>query len=98
MLTPEIMRARAANRPLLPFLLVSLLIAGCGFAAPWRFDPHKAIPFFLWMQAAWGLLFVVSIFIIHRRALWLLIGLPFVLYWMPAVLFFGCAWGPYACV
>jgi hypothetical protein len=51
-LTPEIMRARAANRPLLPFLLLSFLIAGCGFAAPWRFDAHKAMPFFLWMQAA----------------------------------------------
>ncbi len=97
-LTPEIMRARAANRPLVPFLLLSLVVAGCGFAAPWRFDLHKAIPFFLWVQATWGVLLIVSIFALHLRALWLLIGLPFVLYWMPTVLPFGCAWGPYACV
>ena len=83
---------------MLPFLLLSLLIAGCGFAAPWRFDAHKAIPFFLCMDAVWGALFIVAAFLLRGRALWLLIGLPFVLYWMPAVLTLGCAWGPYACV
>lgn len=86
------------NRVLVSFLLLSLLIAGCGFAAPWRFDAHKAIPFFLWMDAFWGVVFIASLFCLRRQALWLLIGLPLVLFWMPVVLLFGCSWEPYACV
>jgi hypothetical protein len=89
---------RRAEWTFLFFLVLSLLIAVCGFVAPWRFDMHKAIPFFLWMQAAWVVLFIVSVFWLRRRAFWLLMGLPFVLFWMPVVLLFGCAWGPYACV
>jgi hypothetical protein len=86
------------NRTLLSFLLPSLLIALCGFAPPWHFDGHKAIPFFLWMDNTWAAVFIISVFFLRRRALWLLVALPFVLFWVPAVLFFGCAWGPYACV
>jgi hypothetical protein len=86
------------NRTLPFFLVVSLLIAVGSFAAAWGLEMPKAAPFLLWMQAAWVALFIVSIFRLRRRALWLLIGLPFVLFWLPAILLFGCSWGPYACV
>jgi hypothetical protein len=86
------------NCRLLPFLLVSLLIAICGFAAVWRFDAHKAVPFYFWMWVAWGTWFLVSAIWLRLRVLWLLVALPFLLFWILPVMMMGCAYGPYACV
>ena len=89
---------RTANRQLLLFLSASLLIAGCGFAAPWLFDAHWAVPFALWMDLAWVAVLIISIFRLRRCSLWIVVGLPLVLFWLPSILTLGCAWGPYACV
>ncbi len=79
-------------------LASSLVLAAAAFVAPFRGDPHWAIPFSLWMQGIWLILFITNTLLLRRRALWFLLEIPVVFYWLLPAMLFGCAWGPYACV
>jgi hypothetical protein len=78
----------------------SLIVAILAFVPPWFFNPHWALPLSLFMQAIWLIVFGNAIYSYRRRALWLLLSLPFAFSWtitIPAMMM-GCVWGAAAYV
>jgi hypothetical protein len=73
-------------------------VALAAFVPPWIFASHSAIPFSLVMEVVWLGLLVVGLIFFRPRSLWLLFEVPVVFFRLfPALLLYGCAWGPYAC-
>lgn len=59
-------------------LAILALIAGPFFPVSWMFS------------VVWLALFIVGLFVLGKRGLWLLVGLPFAMFWPVA---FGLLWG-----
>jgi hypothetical protein len=66
------------------FFAASVIVACLGGLAPVNTMPYdysaivsRTIP----LAIVWGAIVVSSVFVFHKRALWLLVGAPIVLYW-----------------
>lgn len=82
---------------------VSFVIAGWACFGPRilsRADPFAYGRMVLLFTICWFVLLSVALFRFGRRGLWLLIGLPFVLYWPLFVWMFAkaCAENPKGCL
>ncbi len=82
--------------------LISIALALSSCFAPrilFHVDADISLWLGLFLGACWLVLFVVGLFKFRKRGLWLLFGLPFVLFW-PYVIFMivsGCAHDIKAC-
>lgn len=81
---------------------VTFLVAGAAFFAPWFIGPwvlhdYQAMDSATHVSAllamAWLGLLAVALFRFRKKGLWLLIGLPFALYWPFVFLAIGIACG-----
>ena len=82
-----------------PLLITSIVVAGVGGFGPFVFQSDPALWLSLGLSVVWVSLVTYGIFRHTKRGLWLLIGLPFALYWPFAVVMlnWACAKNINAC-
>ena len=85
------MSQTAAGKSIKPILIASLAIASIACLGPlFGVRERSIVHFSKVLDLCWLLVFVVGLFKFRRRGLWLLAGLPLVLWW-PYV-FFMIVW------
>jgi len=77
-----------------PLLFASLAVAALAFGTPWLVGPANtdtAIKVSALLAVLWGLVVLFAFTKFKRRALWFLLGTPFIVFWF--FVLFLIAWG-----